>query len=98
MLDGILAHIKAADESNIVEKIRLVRKTVSDDFFSSMFIIEFIPDADEDAVGNVMHKTFMYLDTCSDWQFSLLAYDDLDINAKKAVGAIPDTVVYSRTA
>ena len=98
MLDGILAHIKAADESNIVEKIRLVRKTVSDDFFSSMFIIEFIPDADEDAVGNVMHKTFMYLDTCSDWQFSLLAYDDLDINAKKAVGAIPGTVVYSRTA
>ena len=98
MLDGILAHIKAADESNIVEKIRLVRKTVSDDFFSSMFIIEFIPDADEDAVGNVMHKTFMYLDTCSDWQFSLLGYDDLDINAKKAVNAIPGTVVYYRTA
>lgn len=98
MLDGILAHIKAADESNIVEKIRLVRKTVSDDFFSSMFIIEFIPDADEDALGNVMHKTFMYLDTCSDWQFSLLGYDDLDINAKKAVNAIPGTVVYYRTA
>ncbi len=98
MLDGILAHIKAADESNIVEKIRLVRKTVSDDFFSSMFIIEFIPNADEDAVGNVMHKTFMYLDTCSDWQFSLLGYDDLDINAKKAVNAIPGTVVYYRTA
>lgn len=98
MLDCILAHIKAADESNIVEKIRLVRKTVSDDFFSSMFIIEFIPDADEDAVGNVMHKTFMYLDTCSDWQFSLLGYDDLDINAKKAVNAIPGTVVYYRTA
>lgn len=98
MLDGILAHIKAADESNIVEKIRLVRKTVSDDFFSSMFIIEFIPDADEDAVGNVMHKTFMYLDTCSDWQFSLLGYDDLDINAKKTVNAIPGTVVYYRTA
>ena len=98
MLDGILAHIKAADENNIVEKIRLVRKTVSDDFFSSMFIIEFIPDADEDAVGNVMHKTFMYLDTCSDWQFSLLGYDDLDINAKKAVNAIPGTVVYYRTA
>lgn len=98
MLDGILAHIKAADESNIVEKIRLVRKTVSDDFFSSMFIIEFVPDADEDAVGNVMHKTFMYLDTCSDWQFSLLGYDDLDINAKKAVNAIPGTVVYYRTA
>lgn len=98
MLDGILAHIKAADESNIVEKIRLVRKTVSDDFFSSMFIIEFIQDADEDAVGNVMHKTFMYLDTCSDWQFSLLGYDDLDINAKKAVNAIPGTVVYYRTA
>lgn len=76
MLEDILAHITSEHSDNI-EKIYLVRKTITDDFFSSVFVIKMISDTDDDTRYKILHKAFNYLDTCSDWQFSLFDYEDV---------------------
>lgn len=76
MLEDILAHITAA-HSDSIEKIFLVRKTVTDDFFTSVFVIKTVSGTDDDTRNKILHKAFCYLDTCSDWQFSLFDYDDV---------------------
>ena len=76
MLEDILAHITSG-HSDRIEKIYLVRKTITDDFFTSAFIIKMASDTDEDTRYRILHKAFNYLDTCSDWQFSLFDYEDV---------------------
>lgn len=76
MLEDILAHI-TSEHSDSIEKIYLVRKTITDDFFTSAFVIKIASDTDDDTRHKILHKTFNYLDTCSDWQFSLFDYEDV---------------------
>lgn len=92
MLDDILSHITSSYCENI-EKIYLVRKTITDDFFSSVFVIKISSDTDDDIRYKILQKAFNYLDTCSEWQFSLFDYDDVkDVK----IEAIPDSCVYSK--
>lgn len=92
MLDDILSHITSSYCENI-EKIYLVRKTITDDFFSSVFVIKISSDTDDDIRYKILQKAFNYLDTCSKWQFSLFDYDDVkDVK----IEAIPDSCVYSK--
>ena len=76
MLEDILSHI-TSENSDSIEKIYLVRKTITDDFFTSVFVIKMLPDTDDDIRYEILHRAFNYLDTCSDRQFSLFDYEDV---------------------
>lgn len=92
MLEDILEHIIFECSDNI-EKIYLVRKTITDNFFTSAFVIKMTPDTDDDTRYKILHKAFNYLDTCSDWQFSLFDYEDVK-NVK--IEDIAGSCVYSK--
>lgn len=91
MLEDILQHILAAADG-CLDTIYLVRKTVSPTYFASVFVLRFGTE-DEEVKGQVLHKTFRYLDTCSDWQFALFDYDDV---IRAGVDKIPGSVVYEK--
>lgn len=77
MLEDILAYI-IAENSEPIEKIYLIRKTITEDFFTSVFVIKMASDTEDDTRYKILHRTFNYLDTCSDWQFSLFDYEDVE--------------------
>ena len=54
-----------------------MRKVITDDFFTSAFIIDFEDDVDDEIKNKVMHKIFSYLDKCFDWQFSLFFFEEI---------------------
>ena len=93
MLEDILSHIQAVSQDSI-DRIYLVHKTISDTFFTSAFVIQFRPETGEDVQRDVLHQIFSYLDTCSDWQFSLFEYREIP---KGLVERVPDSCVYQRT-
>ena len=70
-----------------------MRKTITDSFFTSAFVIRFRSDTDQEVQEQVMHRIFRYLDTCSDWQFSLFDYRNVP---KGLVERVPDSCVYQR--
>ena len=92
MLEDILSFIHSVDE-DIIKKIYLVRKTVSENFFTSAFIIQFYGGTDKQR-DEIMHKIFCFLDSYPvEWQFSLFDYfDHLDIKFDKIEGSL----VYSK--
>lgn len=88
LLEEIISYITSIDGGS-VQKIYLVRKTISEKFFTSAFIIEVSDGADEE----IWDKIFSYLDTCSDWQFSLFDYNDVaDVKPENIEGSL----VYSK--
>ncbi len=90
MLEDILCYISGIDENSIAT-IYLVRKIITEDFFTSVFVIEFKPNISIDIQDKVLHKIFSYLDTCSSWQFSLFNFNDINgIKLEK----IPNSCVY----
>lgn len=92
MLRDILDYIHSVDE-DIIHKVYLVKKVITETFFSSVFVIHFYGGTDEQRHG-IMHKIFRYLDTYpSERQFSLFDYfDHPDINYNKIEGSL----VYSK--
>lgn len=91
MLEDILGYIAKVEKGSIAN-IYLVRKTITESFFASVFIVRFREDAGEEVCNEVMHRIFSYLDTCSDWQFSLFEYSDV---ASVKPEAIPNSCVYT---
>ena len=91
MLEEILAFIKSNDKES-VDKVYLVRKTITEDFFTSAFVIKFKKDIEDETKEDVMYKIFKYLDTCSDWQFSLFDYSNVE---KVKVEQIKNSCVYN---
>ncbi|MBQ4140311.1 MAG: hypothetical protein IJD70_03140 [Clostridia bacterium] len=90
MLEGIIDFIKSIDGDK-VSKVYLVRKTITPDFFTSAVIVDFKEGAADDDQNEIMHKIFRYLDTSTDWQFSLFDYRSV---AKIKVENIPNSLVY----
>ncbi len=75
MLPDILAYMEKVSEGCIRE-IYLVRKVISEDFFSSVFVINFEYGAPQEDMRRAYEAIFNYLDAYPvDWQFSLFAYD-----------------------
>ena len=93
MLEDILSHIQAVSQDSI-DRIYLVHKTISDTFFTSAFVIRFLPQTSQEVRQEVLHQIFCYLDTCADWQFSLFEYREIP---KGLVERVPDSCVYQRT-
>ncbi len=88
MLDEILAYIKSIDQ-DIIQNIYLVRKTVNEDFFASVFIIHFFggSNAQQD---EIMHKIFRFLDSHPvEWQFALFDYFEYpEVKVEKIEGSL----------
>ena len=92
MLEDILRYIHSVDEGRI-QRIYLVRKTITESFFSSVFVVEFETNTPEDQHDEILHKIFRYLDTSSDWQFSLF---DRQSVAGVPLDKIPGSCVYRK--
>lgn len=88
MLEDILGYIRSVDQ-DIIQRIFLVRKTVSESFFTSAFIIHFYGGTDE-MRNEIMHKIFRYLDSYpTEWQFSLFDYFEYpDVKVEKIEGSL----------
>ena len=89
MLEDILGFMRSIDEHQIMKEIYLVRKTVSDTFFASVFVIRFDGGTQEEQ-GQIMHKIFRYLDCYPvDWQFSLFDRADYpDVKIESIEGSL----------
>ena len=93
MLEDILTYIHSVD-CGIIENIYLVRKTVSESFFTSAFIIHFFGGTDAQR-DEIMHKIFRYLDSYPvEWQFSLFDYFEYP---EVKVERIEGSLVYSKS-
>ena len=92
MLEAILSYIAGISQDSI-GKIFLVRKTITEQFFTSAFVIRFLPGTPEDTRQEVLHKIFRYLDTSTDWQFSL--FDEAEI-PKGTVERVENSCVFER--
>ena len=92
MLEEILTFIHSIDQG-IIQEIYLVRKTVSETFFASVFIIHFCGGTDAQR-REIMHKIFRYLDSHpSNWQFSLFDHSEYpEIKVENIEGSL----VYSK--
>ncbi len=92
LLSGILSYARSID-NGVIEKMYLVRKTISKDFFTSPLVICFADGTDDEFKNDVLHKLFCYLDTCGDWQFSL--FDFSGVSSIK-FDSIPDSCIYQK--
>ena len=92
MLEDILSFILSVD-TDIIQNIYLVRKTVSETFFASVFVLRFSGGTDEQKY-EILHKIFRYLDSYPvDWQFSLFDIADYpDVKVENIEGSL----VYSK--
>lgn len=90
--EGLLEQIRSLD-TGCIEKVYLVRKVISEDFFASAVVVRFADDTDDELWNDIMHKLFCYLDTCSDWQFTLFDYRDVS-GAK--VERIENSCIYEK--
>ena len=71
--DSLLNYLERVDEGQI-DRVYLVRKVINQENFTSAVIVRFQPGAAEESCNQMMDKLFHFLDTCSDWQFSLFDY------------------------
>ncbi len=92
MLEGILTYLQSMDEG-AVRQVYLVRKTVTEDFSASAVVLRFDADVPDERKGDVFHKMFRYLDTSTDWYFTLFDYEDV---RKVDFDAIPGSCVYTK--
>lgn len=92
-LDRILEYIRSIDENRSVDSVYLVRKTISPTCFTSAFVVKFARGTAEDERYRTMHQLFNYLDTESDWQYSLFTWEGA---AAAHVEKIPGSLVYQR--
>ena len=93
MLEELLAYIAAADKAGVIENVYLVRKTITEDFFTSAVVVRFTDGTDLDLRDQLMHKIFSYLDTSSDWQFSLFDYREVK---QVKLDRIENSCIYQR--
>ncbi len=93
MLEGILNHLQTID-SGAVEKVYLVKKTITEDFSTSDVILQFREDTGWETRNEIYHKMFRYLDTSTDWQFAL--FDYAEVKAVKPE-RIEGSLVFQRT-
>ncbi len=90
-LPAMLDYMAAAG-GGCIARIYLVRKVISDDFFTSAFVIAFAPDAAREDMDAAYSAIFHYLDA-ADWQYSLFIYDR---NIAEALRKVPDSLIWER--
>lgn len=73
---GLIDYITTRGE-NCLEKLWLLRKTAEDGYFFTAVVLKLSDNTEKEARNNLFHDVFNYLDTVSDWDYSLYSYDDL---------------------
>lgn len=79
---------------DLIDKLYLVRKTVPNGFFTSAYVVRFKKGTEWDKQNDIMEKIFNYLDTVSDWQYSLFTWDEV---SSAGIDKIEGTLVYEKT-
>lgn len=92
MLEKDLAYFDSVGQGRI-EKVFLVKKTITDDFSTSAYVIKFTDGANKKDCGEIMNTIFTYLDTTTDWQYSLFRYEDV---MKAGFEKIDGALVYEK--
>ena len=93
MLEDILDYMMRVGEDRI-ERVFLMRKVITETFFSSVFVVSFREGTSEEKVGEILQKIFLHLDNRpEDWQFSLF---ELDLQISAALDQVPNCCVYDR--
>ncbi len=88
-LTDILGYMESVG-GGYLERVYLVRKIVSEDFFTSAFVLYFAPGAGEEAIRRAYEAIFNYLDAYPvDWQFSLFFYNrETEAAVRRVEGAL----------
>lgn len=85
MLTDILSYVEQVSEGCIRE-VYLVRKVISEDFFTSVFVLNFEYGVAPEVTDRAYTAIFNYLDAYPvDWQFSLFVYNRMTEAAVKRV-------------
>ena len=93
MLPDILGYMERVADGSIRE-IYLVRKIISEDFFTSAFVINFDYGVSDEQMRRVYSAIFNYLDAYPvDWQFSLFLYNR---ETERAVMRVNGSRVWSK--
>lgn len=91
MRESILSYIREIN-TGVIQRVYLVRKVITDDFFASVFVVQISDGSDEADVDAVMDKLFNHLDTRpEDWQFSLFYYNK---QTAAAIAKVKNCCVY----
>lgn len=93
VLEEILKYIESVSEG-IVDKVYLFRKTVSDNFFASTVVLKFDIGTKPEKKSEILHRVFRYLDTSSDWQYTLFEYYEVP---KDLLANHPEFLVWQKT-
>ena len=93
MLTDILSYMERVSEGKL-KKVYLVRKVISEDFFSSVFVIDFEAGEPGWTPRRAYDAIFNYLDSYPvDWQFSLFVCDP---NTMMAVNRVEGSLVWEK--
>jgi hypothetical protein len=93
MLPDILSYMEEA-ANGCLREIYLVRKVISEDFFTSAFVINFEYGTPDETMRRTYQAIFNYLDAYPvDWQFSLFIYDRV---TEAAVKRVTDSRVWQK--
>ena len=93
MLPDILAYMEQVADG-CIRQVYLVRKVVSEDFFTSAFVVNFEYGVPEEQIRRVYAAIFNYLDAYPvDWQFSLFVYDR---QTERAVMRVEGSLVWEK--
>ena len=76
MYNSIKEYILSVEDDTLSD-VYLFRKVITDDFFTSVFVLRFKPDTDNDKRYKVLNKVYNHLDKAYSWQFSLFDFDDI---------------------
>jgi len=94
--EEILAFIQEVSGEALSE-VYLVRKTITESFFTSAFVIRFRDNTDADTVNRAMDRIFQHLDKSPyDWQYSLFLYENDPSTYKTIFRRLPKCRIYAR--
>ena len=75
-------------EPGLLDRVYLVHKQITADFFTSVVVLRFRKDADPKKREDLTHSTFRFLDNTTDWQFCLFDYEEVrHVHVEKIPGS-----------
>ena len=93
MLPDILTYMEQVSDG-CISQVYLVRKVISEDFFTSAFVINFAYGIPDEQMRKTYSAIFNDLDAYPvDWQFSLFVYDR---DTERAVKRVDGSLVWEK--
>ena len=93
MLSDILGYMEQVADG-CIQEVYLVRKVISEDFFTSAFVVNFAYGSSDEQMKKTYAAIFNYLDAYPvDWQFSLFVYNR---ETERAVKRVEGSLVWEK--